>query len=252
MGDRVDVGLVYILDLLRRDPSVIHTFSSRLVIQFDGIQIFILLSSLYRYLHGMTIEISRIHSTSSLFDLTSSIHISLCIFYFSFCLRKLGGVEHRSDEGLQVVHHKHRAAHATVTERGTTIEAGEATLRHDRLGSFRERTVLDPLDVALHACFDGIGRMGKVAGEQSTQKGGRDTCLVVGIELFRKLLSKVAPDDGGDAQISTSPQSLANGGTGKAPHGRGGVGHRPRRSEEAGALALLLDHDQLEGRAGQR
>lgn len=40
MGDRVDVGLVYIL--LRRDPSVIHTFSSRLVIQLDGIQNFIL------------------------------------------------------------------------------------------------------------------------------------------------------------------------------------------------------------------
>mmetsp|Transcript_15133 Transcript_15133/g.30539 ORF Transcript_15133/g.30539 Transcript_15133/m.30539 type:complete len:281 (+) Transcript_15133:334-1176(+) len=166
-------------------------------------------------------------------------------------LSKLRRVQQWSDKSLQVIHHKHSAAHPTVTEGGTTVETSEATLSHYSLRRLEERTVLLTFDITLHAGLDGISRVGQVAREQPAKQRGGNTRLVVRIEGIGEGFAEITSNDGGDREVTAAPQSFADGGADESSSYGGGVGNGGGGGEQAAALALLLDHYKLQRRPGR-
>mmetsp|Transcript_1310 Transcript_1310/g.2968 ORF Transcript_1310/g.2968 Transcript_1310/m.2968 type:complete len:201 (-) Transcript_1310:89-691(-) len=95
--------------------------------------------------------------------------------------------------------------------------------------------------------------MRHVAPEETPQERGGDPRLVVGVKGGGVVFHEGPADDRRDAQVAAGPQGLPDGHAEETAGEVGGVlGDLGDPCRPAAALALLLDHDQLEGGTDQR
>mmetsp|Transcript_14653 Transcript_14653/g.51480 ORF Transcript_14653/g.51480 Transcript_14653/m.51480 type:complete len:220 (-) Transcript_14653:291-950(-) len=162
--------------------------------------------------------------------------------------------ERLAELGRALVEDHHRTELAEDTPRCSSPEGRDASLLDQhRVGLFH-CAELGPLDVALHARLEGVRRVAQHAAQGATEQGGGEAGRVLRpADAVREALLDHASQDRHQAQETTTVDALTQADAEGSSHDRRGpAGDQVRRrGAEGAALALLLDHRELDGAADE-
>mmetsp|Transcript_30191 Transcript_30191/g.96565 ORF Transcript_30191/g.96565 Transcript_30191/m.96565 type:complete len:201 (-) Transcript_30191:313-915(-) len=122
-----------------------------------------------------------------------------------------------------------------------------AALSNERARGLAVSAKLGPLDVALQAGLERVGRMrGKGANRRRDEGGGQPRTVLGRSNRVGVVLAKPATHHGRHAHVAAAKEAFSQHHSRRATGEVASAREFSRRGEQAATLTLLLDHDQLD------